>query len=264
MTKTVLVTGGAGSLGTSIATIFAQNNFRVGIVDINKTKSEILIDSLENKELKHFSITDFNISTMEGVRDVFRNIPEDSTLKVLINNAAGNSESYSNSDTIEERWDKTIDNDLKHVYLMTERAVVEIRKFGGSIVNISSIAGNILGSKSLPYAAAKTAITGLTRSFARIYGSHGIRVNSIILGVMENERTNTSDVEGYFSKIKENTPLRRWAVPNEIAEAVFFIAGDRCGFLHGSNIVIDGGATLTLGPRIDEPIPFKWENFSEL
>ena len=147
---------------------------------------------------------------------------------------------------------------------MTERAVVDMKQHGGSIVNISSIAGNILGSKSLPYAAAKTAITGLTKSFARIYGGHGIRVNAILPGVISNSRTEIADVDGYFSSVRDQTPLNRWGNASEIAEAVFFVASDKCSFMHGASLVIDGGATLTLGPRLDEPSPFKWEAFSEL
>ena len=194
---------------------------------------------------------------------LFQKIPNDCLIKVLINNAAGNSKFYSHSDNVEERWDKTMNNDLKHIYLLTERVVVSMRDFGGSVINISSIAGNIIGSKSIPYAAAKSAITGLTKSFARVYGKYGIRVNSILPGVIANERTIEADSTGYFSQIKNQTPLNRWGNSLEIAEAAYFISSDKCSFLNGCNIVIDGGATLTLGQRIDEEIPFKWEKFHQ-
>mgnify|MGYP006096402591 CR=1 FL=1 len=262
--KTALVTGGAGNLGAAFCQIFAREGYRVGLIDVDTLRSQEVLECLLNPELGHFEVSSLDISTMIGVKEVFRAIPSDSIIKVLVNNAAGNSSSYSKEDRIEERWDKTMNNDLKHVFLMSERAVVEMREHGGSIVNISSIAGNLLGSKSLPYAAAKSAITGLTKSLARIYGAHGIRVNAIIPGVIGNERTEAADVTGYFSSIKNQTPLKRWGKADEIAEAVLFIASEKCEFLHGASIVIDGGATLTLGPRIDEPIPFKWEAFSEV
>lgn len=264
MVETALVTGGAGNLGIAFCQIFARNGYRVGLVDVNNSHSQQVLDSLPNQDLGHFEVSSFDISTMKGVKEVYRSIPPNSLLKVLINNAAGNSSFYSKEDSIEERWDKTMKNDLKHVYLMSERAVVDMRDHGGSIVNISSIAGNLLGSKSLPYASAKSAITGLTKSLARIYGAHGIRVNAIIPGVIANKRTEIADVTGYFSSIKQQTPLKRWGTAEEIAEAVFFVASVKCGFLHGASIVIDGGATLTLGPRIDEPVPFKWETFGEI
>ena len=84
-----------------------------------------------------------------------------------------------------------------------------MREHGGSIVNISSIAGNVLGSKSVPYAA-KSAIIGLTKSFARIYGSYNIRVNAILPGVIQSERTIESDKTGYFNEIKNQTPMKRF------------------------------------------------------
>lgn len=224
---------------------------------------EIVCNSLKNQNLNHFVIWDCDISKISGVDLLFQKIPNDCLIKVLINNAAGNSKFYSHSDTVEERWDKTMNNDLKHIYLLTERVVVSMRDFGGSVINISSIAGNIIGSKSIPYAAAKSAITGLTKSFARVYGKYGIRVNSILPGVIANERTIEADSTGYFSQIKNQTPLNRWGNSLEIAEAAYFISSDKCSFLNGSNIVIDGGATLTLGQRIDEEIPFKWEKFHQ-
>ena len=67
--------------------------------------------------------------------------------------------------------------------------------------------------------------------------------------------------EGYFSVIKEATPLKRWGEPEEIAELIGFLASGKCDFLTGASIVVDGGATLTLGPRLDEPVPFKWEKW---
>ena len=264
MVDTVLVSGGAGDLGAAFCQAFAREGYRVGLIDVEQSRSQLLLEKLPNSELGHFGLYSFDISSMIGVRDLFRSIPPDSNVKVLVNNAAGNSTFYSEQDSIEERWDKTMNNDLKHVFLMSERAVVEMRERGGSIINISSIAGNLLGSKSLPYAAAKSAITGLTKSFARIYGAHGIRVNAIIPGVIGNERTAAADVTGYFSSIRDQTPLKRWGNAEEIAEAVLFIASEKCGFLHGASIVIDGGATLTLGPRLDEPVPFKWEAFGDL
>lgn len=262
MIPTVLITGAAGSMGSAFCEKYARKNYRVGLIDIDEHRTQKLLKKLANPDLRHFAISRFNISSTKGINKLFASIPSDSSLKILINNAAGNAKSYSVKDSIEERWDKTINNDLKHIYLLTERAVVEMREHGGSIVNISSIAGNVLGSKSVPYAAAKSAIIGLTKSFARIYGSYNIRVNAILPGVIQSERTIESDKTGYFSEIKNQTPMKRWGHPSEIAEAVYFISSDKCNFINGSSLIIDGGSTLTLGQRIDEPLPFKWEKFS--
>ena len=94
---------------------------------------------------------------------------------------------------------------------------------------------------------------------------HNIRCNCIVPGIIDTSMVHDSVAQkddGYFDQIKESTPLRRWGAPNEIAEAIFFAASDKCAFMTGATILVDGGATLTLGPRVDEMLPFKWEKFT--
>lgn len=263
MMKIVIITGGGGEIGRATAKIFSDNNYTCVIVDVNKESAQNTIQQLNKSKDHSFFIID--ISTPIGIDNLITEVIKRYIyIDVLVNLAATNRKSFSKNDNIEERWDKTINNDLKSVYLLSERVIVEMQKTGGSIVNVGSIAGGFLGSHSLPYAAAKAGIVAITKSHARIYGIHNIRVNCIVPGIIDTSMVHDSFAERkdkYFTKIKECTPLKRWGKAKEIAEAIYFVSSEKCKFMTGSIIIIDGGATLTLGPRLDEKPPFKWEKW---
>lgn len=263
MRKTVIITGGGGSIGKETAKLFAENNYDCIIVDINEDNAKFTLDELKDG---YHDIYVLDISKTKDIKLLIKEtIKKYKKIDTLINLAASNRKSFSVNDNIEERWDKTIENDLKSVYMLSEACVVEMQKNkGGSIVNIGSIAGGFLGSHTLPYSAAKAGIIAITKSHARIYGIHNIRVNCIVPGIIDSNMAKDSVAEketNYFSAIREITPLKRWGEPKEIAEAIFFVGSDKCKFMTGSIIIIDGGATLTLGNRLDEFPPFKWEKW---
>lgn len=265
MNKVAIITGGGGAIGSETAKLFSENNYHCVVVDIDLENAVNTIAVL-NKKLKHdYIIKDVAVpkSINELVDTVVRQFGR---IDVLVNLAATNRKSFGQNDNIEERWDKTIDNDLKSVFLLSERVVVEMEKTGGgSIVNIGSIAGGFLGSHTIPYSAAKAGIIAITKSHARIYGSHNIRVNCIVPGIIDTAMVHDSAAQkedDYFSVIKKSTPIQRWGTAREIAEAIFFVGSDKCNFMTGTSIIIDGGATLTLGPRLDEIVPFKWEKWT--
>jgi len=267
MKKVVILTGAGGGIGRAAAKLFSANNYICVIVDIDEERAKKTLELLSNTHQHIYIIADvskpYEINLIaERVIDKFKRID------VLINLAASNRSSFETTDNIEERWDKTIENDLKSVYLLSERVIVEMAKTGGgAIVNIGSIAGGFLGSHSLPYSAAKAGIVALTKSHARIYGIHNIRVNCIVPGIIDTAMVHDSVAQkedNYFDLIKQSTPLKRWGTPEEIAEAIYFSASEKCTFMTGAVIIIDGGATLTLGPRLDETMPFKWNKFKPI
>lgn len=265
MKKVVIITGGGGAIGRSTAKIFSENGYSCVIVDVHEQNAKDTIESLRPDGDHNFFIGDISKSTQ--VHNLVKYVLEIyNRVDALVNLAASNRLSFDVNDDMEERWDKTLDNDLKSAYFLSERVVVEMEKLGGgSIVNIGSIAGGFLGSHSLPYSAAKAGIIAITKSFARIYGIHNIRCNCIVPGIIDTSMVHNSVAqkeESYFDKIKESTPLMRWGLPEEIAEAIYFAGSDKCTFMTGATIIIDGGATLTLGPRVDEMPPFKWEKFT--
>jgi len=165
-------------------------------------------------------------------------------LDILVNNA-GIARINNVEDTTSEEWDLVMDINAKGVFLGTKAAIPEIRKAGGgSIVNISSIAG-LTGGRTSSYAASKGAVRLLTKSTAIQYASDGIRCNSVHPGVIETPMTTPmmlNTEEGRASNASRH-PLGRVGQPEDIAYGVLFLASDESSFMTGSELVIDGGLT---------------------
>ena len=247
--KLAIIVGSEGAIGSECVKLFSKK-YKCIRVDISGKNDSLQIDC----------------STDSGILSLLEHINTcNAPVEVLVNTAAANAWDMPKNDSISERWDRTLLNDLRYIYLLSEAIVPLMAKNGGGqIVNVGSIAGTVLGSKSVPYAAAKTAINGITKSHARIYGSINIKVNCVAPGIIDNQRTYLAEHEiknGYNTAILNQTPLRRWGDPREIANLIYFIGSGGCTFLTGQTIIVDGGATLTCGLRVDEIAPFKWENF---
>lgn len=247
--KLAIIVGSEGAIGSECVKLFSKR-YKCIRVDI----------SGKNNSLK------YDCSTNSGILKLIKYIKsQKESVEVLVNTAAANAWDMPKTDSIADRWDRTLSNDLRYIYLLSEAIVPLMAKNGGGqIINVGSIAGTVLGSKSVPYAAAKTAINGITKSHARLYGSLNIKVNCIAPGIIDNKRTYEAEHEikhGYNTAILNQTPLKRWGSPEEIANLIYFIGSNGCTFLTGQTIIVDGGATLTCGLRVDEGPPFKWDLF---
>jgi NAD(P)-dependent dehydrogenase (short-subunit alcohol dehydrogenase family) len=122
-----------------------------------------------------------------------------------------------------------------------------IERDGGSIVNLSSVSGLVGTPRRAAYAATKGAIDAATRSLAMELGPHGIRVNSVAPGVVDTalwERNKA--IPGVVEGVEAQTPLRRWAQADDIADVIVFLASDAARFVTGQVISADGGMAATL------------------
>ena len=166
-------------------------------------------------------------------------------LDVLVNNA-GIFPPASIEDTTEELWDRIMDINGKGVFLGTKLAIPEMRKAGGgSIINISSVAGLRASVGAAAYGASKGAVRLLTKSTAIQYAGDNIRANSVHPGVIETEMTlpNLLIDEDARRRSAERVPLGRIGQPEDVAWGVLFLASDESSFMTGSELVIDGGRT---------------------
>src|SRR5205085_7110370 len=118
---------------------------------------------------------------------------------------------------------------------------------GGSIVNISSVSGLVGTPRRAAYAASKAALDGATRSLAIELGPSGIRVNSVAPGVVDTALwAKNKAIPGVVESVDQQTPLRRWATPDDIADVIVFLASDAARFVTGETISADGGMARTL------------------
>lgn len=175
---------------------------------------------------------------------------------ILVNNAggvAGVPPTQYLEDVLEEQWDKVLDLNLKSAFLCSRAVAKYMREQGGGkIVNIASEASRVIHrgpSARYQYTAAKAGLAGLTRAMAIELGPYGINVNAVAPGqTLANERQQSnwnSLSEEEKARMVQNIPLRRVALPADIAPVVVFLASDEARYITGATIDVNGGRTLS-------------------
>jgi len=242
--KVALISGRARGMGAVEAKMFVQEGAKVVIGDVldedgKQTEAEIN-EAGGECVFVHLDVTD-ETAWQDAVAAA---VDRFGKLDILVNNA-GIARINNVEDTTSDEWDLVMDINAKGVFLGTKAAIPEIRKAGGgSIVNISSVAG-LTGGRTSSYAASKGAVRLLTKSSAIQYAGEGIRCNSVHPGVIETPMTTPmmlNTQEGRDLNASRH-PLGRVGQPEDIAYGVLFLASDESSFMTGSELVIDGGLT---------------------
>ncbi|OCA95741.1 short-chain dehydrogenase/reductase SDR [Actinobaculum suis] len=231
--KVAVITGGASGMGASHAKVLAQEGARVVIADISEEAGKALATEIgEDKAMfVQLDVTSFDSweKALATVKEKFGKID------VLVNNAGIFSRgSALEADVAEFR--RTIDIDLVGVFLGMKAAIPYLQEAGGgSIINVSSIAGVQAIKNRAAYAAAKFGVRGLTKEAALSFGKDGIRTNAILPGSVETPLT--AGLKRGIGQI----PAGRVAKPEEISYLVVYLASDESKFVNGADILIDGG-----------------------
>lgn len=246
--KTVLVTGGAGAIGSAAVRRFVQEGASVAIADMNGDAAEALA-----KEIGSSAIAVTGDVSDEAVvaKVVESTIAAFGKIDVLFNNVgiAGTVAPIQELPVAE--WDRTVKVNLRSMFLMLQACAKSMIAKGvrGSVVNMgSSIAGWDVLAGGVGYAATKHAVSGLTRTAALDLAPYGIRVNAICPGVIETRLgVPAADQQAYLAGIKrfeDRIPLRRIGQPEDVAATVAFLAADEACHITGVQWLIDGGQTL--------------------
>ena len=236
--KTALITGGARGQGAAEATLFAEEGANVVLTDVLDEDGERTADAI-GADYLHHDVT----SEAEWAAAVARTVELHGGIDVLVNNAGIYIETSLLGGDLEQ-YRRVIEVNQVGVYLgMREVAPVMIERGGGSIVNISSVAGMRAGAGSFAYSASKWAVRGMTKSAAVRLGPHGIRVNSIHPGVIDTPMLDETRMvqPGSMEELLERVPLGRIAQPEEVAKLALFLASDDSAYSTGSEFIIDGG-----------------------
>ncbi len=173
---------------------------------------------------------------------------------VLVN-VAGGMHAYAPwrrlGDWDEDTWDEIVDRNLRYVFLTTRAMLRPLLAAGtgGSVVNIASISGETSAPHHTAYGAAKAGLTNLTRTLAVEYGPDQIRFNAVAPGSVA--------TPAVADRVSGNTsaPLQRWATPEDIANAVVFLASPLASFITGQTLLVDGGATANFPLTTPTPVP---------
>jgi 3-oxoacyl-[acyl-carrier protein] reductase len=240
--KVAIVTGGAsGGLGETMAVRLLEEGCRVMVADLDAEQSGRLVERLAPLgevagHVSDVSAEDFAEPLAAATVEAFGGID------VVVNNAAIYPSHPWNEYTLEE-WDRTINTNLRSLFLMSKATVPHMAaRGGGSIVNIGSITFAIGMANILPYVTSKGGLVGFTRALAREVGPQNIRVNNISPGAFPTGgETIHPDPEGYSCFVIEQQSLKRRGTPGDLADAVAFLASERASFITGQMIQVCGG-----------------------
>lgn len=243
-TKTVLVTGASRGIGRACAELFAKNGHRV-IIHYYKSKAEA--ETLE-RELKETGYSAYcyraDVADAEQVREMFAWIGKVfGGVDILVNNA-GIAKTALFTDMDEEDWEEVLNVNVKGMLRCTKHTLpFMIHKKSGKIINISSIWGVCGASCEAVYSASKAAVIGFTKALAQEVGPSGICVNCVAPGVIDTDM-NAALSQADKDVLAQQTPLGRLGTAQEVAAAVYFLAGDAADFITGQALSPNGGLVL--------------------
>lgn len=237
--KVVVVTGGASGIGEAIVRGFVAQGAKVGILDIDEVKGRLLAAQLGDA-VRFFPCDVTDIAGLQAaigaVREAF------GPIDCLINNAA-HDERHQTLEVTEAYWDGRIAVNLKHQFFAAQAVLPDMMaRKSGSIVNLGSCSWIIGQGGMAAYTASKSAVLGLTRSLARDFGEHGVRVNAVAPGWIMTERQLALWVTPETEKsIYENQCLKRRLVPDDVARMVIFLCSEDASAITNQHHIVDGG-----------------------
>lgn len=242
--KVAIVTGAGSGMGREEALLFAKEGAKVVATDINEAAVQAIVKEIEAAGGEAIAIAHNVASEDEWVKVVDGTIRKYGKLDILVNNA-GISHAAGLLETTVEQWNKVMNINLTSVFLGMKHVIPHMRdNKGGSIVNISSIAGLTGSSGAGAYTASKGGVRMLSKAAAVDFGKDNIRVNSVHPGFIETpmsaEFVNNEQMLQWFLS---QTALPRVGRASEVAEAVLFLASDASSYLTGIELPVDGGVT---------------------
>lgn len=242
--KVAIVTGGSTGIGRATALLFARHGAKVVIGDVNPEGRETVATIEREGGTALFLETD--VRDAQQVQNLVATAVETyGGLHWAFNNAGVLPTGALLADVEEAAFDQTVAVDLKGVFLAMKYEIQHMLKNGGgAIVNTASVAGMIAEPGISAYVAAKHGVIGLSKAAALDYASQGIRINALAPGLVETGMTKAwFDDPSIRSHFLANTPIGRFAQPEEMAEMVLFLCSDSASFATGQVFTLDGGYT---------------------
>jgi len=243
--KKVFITGGGSGIGASIVEHFCEQKSEVFFVDINIKDSNKLINKLKKKKFRLPKFIECDLLDVEKLQNVIKNIiVSRGPINVLVNNAA-NDQRHKTEEVDEKYWENRIGVNLKHCFFAAQAVVEGMKKLkNGSIVNLGSVSWMLGEGDKVIYETAKSAVVGLTRSFAQEFGMFNIRCNSVVPGSIATERQIKHWLTPKYKKlILEKQALKRQLKPEDVARLVLFLASDQSSGCTKQDFIVDAGIT---------------------
>jgi NAD(P)-dependent dehydrogenase (short-subunit alcohol dehydrogenase family) len=240
--QVAVVAGGGRGIGAAVARTLASAGAAVAVIDVETDRASEVVDAIAGSGGHALAIRAELRDAPQVEAAIHQAAATFGGVHVLVN-VAGGMHAYAPwrrlADWDEETWDEIIDRNLRYVFLTTRAMVRQLLAAGtgGSVVNIASISGETSAPNHTAYGAAKAGLSNLTRTLAVEYGPDQIRFNAVAPGSVA-----TPAVADRVSSATA-APLQRWATPEDIANAVVFLASPLAAYVTGQTLLVDGGAT---------------------
>lgn len=239
--KTAIITGGATGIGKAITSVLASNGYNV-VVCYNKSESKATSLCETINSLGYTSLPfQCDVTDSKNVKLLFQFTSDNfGSVDLLVCNA-GIAQQKLFTNITDGDWDDMINTNLTGCFnCCREASRYMVKNHSGCIINISSMWGLTGASCEVHYSASKAGVIGLTKALAKELGPSGIRVNCIAPGVIKTDML-SSFSEDDLKTLAGETPLCRLGEPQDIAEAVLFLASEKASFITGQTLSVDGG-----------------------
>ena len=246
MNKLAMVTGGASGIGQAVAERLARNDFIVTILDIAEEGGKQVADRLQG-DGKQATFIALDVTQEVDVQKTFQRIISDhGRVDVLVNVAGGSLHRHKIEEFPLDHWREVIDLNLTSTFLCC-RAVIGVmkRQKSGAIVNISSDIGFSGDAGRSAYAAAKAGIVGFSKTLALELAPYNVRANVVAPGRIATKRVRATYSDAEWEAAAKRIPLGHAGEPEDIAEAVAFLAGNSSRHMTGQTLHINGGRIMT-------------------
>jgi NAD(P)-dependent dehydrogenase (short-subunit alcohol dehydrogenase family) len=241
--RTAIVTGASRGIGAATALALDRAGARVALVARSRADLEEVARQLEHDPVVVVGDLRLAQTPIDVGTQALKALGQ---VDILVNNAAA----AARLDTVDseaEAIDEMLAVNIRAPLLLIATVIPSmIERRSGSIINLSSVSALVGTPRRAAYAASKGGLDAATRSLAMELGPSGIRVNSVAPGVVDTALwAKNRRIPGVIEKIEEQTPLGRWATPEDIADVIVFLASDAARFVTGDTITADGGMART-------------------
>jgi len=246
MNKVAVITGGAGGIGQAVADRFAKDNHRVVILDVNEEAGKQVAADFRQRSVE-ISFHRADLTEETEVEVIFEKIKAAySRIDVLVNVAGGSMHRHRVEEFPLKDWQTVVDANLTSTFLCCRAVVGTMRnQKSGAVVNISSDIAFSGSENRSAYAAAKAGVLGLTKTLALELATFGVRVNAVAPGRIATPRVRAAYSDQEWEESNKRIPTGHPGGPEDVAEAVAFLASDAAKHMTGQTVHVNGGRIMT-------------------
>lgn len=246
--KVAVITGAASGIGREVAILFSNKNAFLVLCDVDEEQLIKTTDTIKKQGGRAIPVV-ADVSNEKGVKKLVQEtIREYGQLDIACNNAGIGGELATTADYSVKEWDRVMNINLRGQWLCMKYEIQAMLENGeGSIINVASILGTVGFANAPAYTAAKHGLIGLTKTAALEYATKGIRINAIAPAFIDTpmlEKAGITTDEGMKESVVNLHPMGRLGRPEEVADAILWLASNESTFVTGHTLLVDGGYTV--------------------